>query len=118
MGGVTYDALFSRDDDVTVAGSISPDAWQVGEAAEIFIVQQTENGSMYVRDKKGNFIEWNTRLGDLEPAYEIGSMQSVNGFDIFRGNLKEGRSRIYLGYRLLSGGPLLVSAAPWVLEAE
>jgi hypothetical protein len=117
-GGVTYDALFSRDDDVTVAGSISPDAWQVGEAAEIFIVQQTENGSMYVHDKKGNFIEWNTRLGDLEPAYEIGSLQSVNGFDIFRGNLKEGRSRIYLGYRLLSGGPLLVSAAPWVLEAE
>ncbi|MDG2174657.1 MAG: matrixin family metalloprotease [Gammaproteobacteria bacterium] len=102
---------FSGSDSITIAGSVTPQLADVGDAGEIFVVLFTNTDiGLSTLDVDGNFQTWSGSLKTIEPAYEISSLSSVENFAVFDGSVQSGLYRVFLGYRLTAGGPIHFNA--------
>lgn len=103
--GSTADTVFTDGDSIIIAGSVTPQAADVGEAGEILVVFLANEIPTFL-DVNGLYQSWFGSIKTLEPAYEISSLSSVENFEVFSGDVQSGTYKVWLGYRLAAGGPL------------
>lgn len=115
--GATTASSFAANAAITIGGSVTPQAADVGEAGEIFVVLYTDTALTYL-DVDGVYINWNGGLKTIQPAYEVSALDSVETFEVFTGNVQSGLYRVFLGYRLASGGPLHFNAKAFRLTVN
>ncbi len=101
---------FIDSDQIRIVGSASPDAADVGTAADIFVVIRTiidGNSVFSFRNLNGEFITWNGFVATLEPAREVSAFNETEIFEILTGTLEPASYRIFIGYSLNeSEGPI------------
>lgn len=97
---------------ITLSGSISTAAGDVGKNADIYVVVASGN-SFYMRTSSGGFTPWNGNSASLSPtvtSIELGSSQQV---DIFSGVLGlTATLDVYLAYRPVNSDVLVYTATP------
>lgn len=102
--GVTTGTSFSTSDNLVIAGTVLPQAADVGKAVEIFTVIRsftTGGESWSFRDSSGQYRPWpGVRIPDLLPAYESISMPASSAYVVYTGALGPGDHRIFIGYRV------------------
>lgn len=104
--GLSTATQFSTADDVTIAGAVIPQAADVGQGGNIFVVLAT-GATFSFLDADGNFQSWpGFKLKTLEAAYSVSALGAKERFKVFSGKLQSGQYRIFLGYQLTAGGPL------------
>jgi hypothetical protein len=107
---------------VVVAGAVSPQIRDVGQAADIFVVIHTiidGKSSWVYRNLDGTFERWSTQVSDLKPAYEIESLKILEAFVVYSGTVQEASHRIFIGYMLRDGsGPLHYNEMGLPIEVE
>jgi hypothetical protein len=60
---------------------------------------------------------WSTRVAELQPAYEIDSLEALEAFVVYSGTLQQASHRIFIGYMLRDGsGPLHYNAMGLPIE--
>lgn len=107
--GLSTGTLFPEGTEVLVAGAVEPQAADVGQAGEIFVVMNLDSAtgnSWIYRGADGLFQLWDGRLESLTPAYATASLRSSEAWELFSGDLVRGIYDVYMGYRLLDS-PLL-----------
>ncbi len=105
-------AVLAKDNEVTLGTSFQPDNSHVGQNADLltmatFTPADSNNQGMYMRDKTGNWQQWD---GDLNNAVASQTQQRLNtnqDIDIYQGLLPAGRYQISTGYRLQDGTSIL-----------
>jgi hypothetical protein len=108
-GGSTTATEFSAGQNITIAGSVTPQAGDVGKAGEIFVVLYTSTSLSYM-DVDGNYRQWGGSLKTIQPALERTSLGSQETIEVFSDTVQSGLYRIFLGYRLTEGGPIHFNA--------
>lgn len=103
--GSTSDTVFTDGDNIIIAGSVTPQSADIGEAGEILVVLLADGIPTFL-DTNGQYQTWNGSLKSLEPAYEVSSLSSLENFEVFSGAVQSGTYKVWLGYRLVGGGPL------------
>jgi hypothetical protein len=108
--GTSTKTGFTSGESVIIAGGVNPQAADVGKAADVFlVVRTTVNGvdAWTYRNSSGVFVPWpSVAVSQLQPAYNVSSLQSSQAFEIFSGKLIAAQHRIYVGYRLTGGSTL------------
>lgn len=108
--GASTRTSFQTGDSVIISGGVSPQAADLAKAADVFIVVRTTvNGvdTWTFRNTSGVFVPWpSVAVSQLQPAYNVTSLQSSQAFEIFSGKLIAAQHRVYVGYRLSGGSTL------------
>ena len=115
--GASTGTEFANNDVITIAGSLNPQAADVGKAAEIYVVLFTET-ALTTLDVDGNFQAWNGGLKTIQPAYEVSALGTKESFQIFSGSVESGLYKVFLGYKLTSGGPLHFNAKAFRVNVD
>ncbi len=116
--GTTTATDFLNNDNITIAGSLVPNTADVGKAGEIYVVLISNVAPTYL-DTDGNFQLWNSlSLKRLEPAFEITTLGAIEKFPVFSGKVQSGLYRVFLGYKLLEGGPLHFNAKAFRVNVD
>ena len=103
--GETISSDFTSGTPITIAGSVFPQEEDIGKSAEIYVALMS-GSSLTTLNLDGNYQSWKGSLKNIQPAYDINSLKSQNNIQIFSGNIQKGSYRIFIGYRLISGGPI------------
>ena len=108
--GTSLATDFSAGSSVVIAGSVAPPTVDVGKAGDIYMVIRTttDTGETWsYRNLDGVYVPWaDGKISSLEPAFEVGTLQSEQSFEIFSGSLTAALHRIYIGYMLQGSGVL------------
>lgn len=115
--GASTGTEFANNDVITIAGSLNPQAADVGKAAEIYVVLFTET-ALTTLDVDGNFQAWNGGLKTIQPAYEVSALGTKESFQVFSGSVQSGLYKVFLGYKLASGGPLHFNAKAFRVNVD
>jgi hypothetical protein len=114
--GATTSTSFKAGDSVIIAGSVVPQAADLGKAADIFLVVRTGDSWTY-RNSSGVFVPWpSVAIADLQPAASVSALKSSEAFEVFSGSLAAAEHRIYVGYRLSGGTVLLYTGQALILN--
>ena len=114
-GGQTFTDSARVNDNVRIIGTIRPEAAQIGQSADIFVVDRV-NLVFMMKNQDGLFVNWNGRVPDLVPVQENVTLQEEMEVDVFSGTLGEtGDHRFFLGY-LAEDGFLRYTPAPIRLD--
>ena len=101
---------FDENDDILIAGAVTPLETDRGKAAGIYLVIRTilaDGTNIWTyRNSSGAFVPWDGVIATLQPAYEIATLGTEEVVEIFTGKLQVASHRIFLGYRLSTSGPL------------
>lgn len=119
--GATYTSTAAVTDTVQIRGEIRPEASQVGQTADLFVVDRNlTTGEFRMRTKDGVWVPWNVTVSTLVPYRERVSLTSTVSVDMFSGTLgNAAEHRIFLGYLPAdgvlryhtSGMPLTIAAS-------
>lgn len=85
--------------DVSITTIIRPETEDIGEAADIIIVDAIPPFLFRMRNTDGNFVSWNGILTSLEPYLEGTTLEDELEVEVFSGQLGTiGSHRIYVAY--------------------
>jgi hypothetical protein len=98
--GATYITTANVTDTVLIRGEIHPEPSQVGQAADIFVVDRVlTTGEFRMRTQDGVWVPWNATVSTLVPYRERATLTSTVAVDMFSGTLgNTAEHRIFLGY--------------------
>lgn len=97
--GATFVGSAGLNDTVRIRGEIRPEAGNVGQTADIFVVDRLVGGGFLMRDASGAWIPWNASVATLVPFREDVFLDAVEAVDMFTGTLGiAGEHRLFLGY--------------------
>ena len=116
-GGSTTASTFTNNATITIGGSVEPQPADVGKAGTIYVVLYTDTALTYL-DIDGNYVNWNGGLKTIQPAYEVSSLNSSQTFEVYSGVVQSGLYRVFLGYKLDSGGPLHFNAKAFRITVD
>jgi hypothetical protein len=118
--GATYTSTASVNDTVTIRGEVRPEPANVGQTADIFVVDRLLGTNEFrMRTQDGVWVPWNVTVATLVPFREDVPLTSALPVDMFTGTLgTAGEHRLFLGYMApdgilryhTSGLPLSISA--------
>ncbi|MEY4642984.1 MAG: hypothetical protein RLZZ227_2978 [Pseudomonadota bacterium] len=105
--GASFVSTAGVSDSVEIRGEIRPEQADVGQAADIFVVDRLlDTGQFLMRNQDGVWVPWNATVSTLVPFREKVTLTSALSVSMFSGVLgTTGNHRIFLGY-LPPGGPL------------
>jgi len=120
--GRSSDTIFSSLDLIDLTAMLFPDAEDIGEAGEIYVVLRTK-----VDDKKvfvalnedGAWETWNASLKSLPTAKYVEALQEAESILIYSGEMTIGERLMYVGYSLLTdeGKPIIhTNGKPFAFE--
>ena len=96
--GQTFTDSARVGDHVRIIGTIRPEAEQIGQSADIFVVDRV-NLVFMMKTRDGVFVNWNGRVPDLVPVEEGVTLGEEMQVDVFSGPLgTTGDHRFFLGY--------------------
>jgi hypothetical protein len=98
--GVTYTSTANVTDTVQIRGEIRPEASQIGQSADVFVVDRNlTSGEFRMRTSDGVWVPWNATVSTLVPFRERVTLTSAVSVDMFSGMLgSAAEHRIFLGY--------------------
>ena len=97
--GASFISNAGINDTVEIRGEIRPEADNVGQPADIFVVDRLLSGGFKMRDQSGVWIDWNASVSTLVPFREDVFLDAVETIDMFSGTLGlAGEHRLFLGY--------------------
>ncbi len=97
--GSSYVTTATTDDSVRIIGAIQPEAAQVGQQADIYVVAMLGN-SYYMRNAAGNFVPWNFSIPELVPFRSKQTLTSSFAVDFITGKIPvTGTLQLFLGYK-------------------
>src|SRR5688572_9484770 len=86
--GTTYTNTAAVTDNVTIRGEIRPEASQIGQTADIFLVcRNLTSGDFRMRTNDGVWVPWNATVSTLVPYRERATLTSTVSVDMFSGTL-------------------------------
>lgn len=98
-GGASFVSSAGLDDTVEIRGEIRPEADNIGQPADIFVVDRLLGGGFLMRDQSGAWIPWDVSVDTLVPFREGVLLDDVQSIDMFSGTLgRAGEHAIFLGY--------------------
>lgn len=119
--GATYNTTAHVTDNVEIRGEIRPEPNQIGQLADIFVVDRIlTTGEFRMRTAAGVWVPWNATVSSLVPYRERVTLSSTVSVDMFSGTLgNAAEHRIFLGYLPpdgvlryhTSGMPLTIAAS-------
>ena len=103
-GGTTFEDSARLTDSVSIVGIIRPEAAQIGQIADLFIVDRV-NGTFTMRNSSGVYENWTTgQIADLVPFLPNQTLAGSMQVDIFTGQLgASGEHKLFLGYKATDG---------------
>ncbi len=120
--GTTARTSFTAGENVIIAGTVNPLAADVGRAADVFIVVRTIVGGVHTwtyRNTSGVFVPWpSVAISNLQPAYNVSSLQATQAYEINTGTLIPAEHRVYIGYRLNGGTVLYYTGQAMILTVN
>lgn len=97
--GASYVSSAGINDTVEIRGEIRPETDNVGQPADIFVVDRLLSGGFKMRDQSGVWIDWNASVSTLVPFREDVFLDAIESIDMFSGTLGvAGEHRLFLGY--------------------
>ncbi|HEY0963840.1 MAG TPA: hypothetical protein VGE69_15930 [Pseudomonadales bacterium] len=97
--GASFVTTAGINDTVQIRGEIRPEADNIGQTADIFVVDRLLGGGFKMRDQSGVWIDWNASVSSLVPFREDVFLDAVESVDMFSGTLGlAGEHRLFLGY--------------------
>lgn len=97
-GGQTFTDSARVSDTVSIIGTITPEQEQIGQTADIFVVDRV-NLVFKMKTQDGVFVDWDGRVPNLVPVLEGVILEADMEVDVFSGILGEsGDHRFFLGY--------------------
>ncbi len=104
-------------DQLRLVGKIRPEASQIGQAADIYLLAKT-GAVVLMRRTDGAFEQWSGQLSELVPYRRQAKLAADTEVDLFTGQLGvTGQFELFLGYRGLDG-VLHYSPAPFSLNVN
>ena len=119
--GVTKATTFKPGDSIIAAGSVAPQAADIGKSAEIYVVIRAVLGgreSWLYRDSTGAFRPWSRFVVDLKPAVTTTSLQSGAAVEVYKGPVGTGTFDVFIGYKLTNGSVLHYTQVPMSLNVN
>jgi hypothetical protein len=115
-GGSTFEDSARLTDTVTIRGIIRPEPGQLGQRADLFVVDRV-NGNFTMRNLDGLFENWTTgRIADLVPYKENQTLTDSIDVDIFTGLLgTSGEHKLFIGY-MADDGVLRYTPFPHIIQ--
>ena len=102
-GGSNYVVNATTADNLRIIGGIQPDAAQVGQAADIFVVANLA-GSYFMRNSSGGFVPWTGAVPALVPFRTGVTLTSNLPVDFLTGKIPlTGTFLLFLGYKGADG---------------
>jgi hypothetical protein len=104
-------------DQLRLVGKVRPEASQIGQAADIYLLAKT-GAVVLMRRTDGAFEQWSGQLSDLVPYRQQAKLAADTEVDLFTGQLGvTGQFELFLGYRG-PDGVLHYSPAPFSLNVN
>jgi hypothetical protein len=124
--GATYVSTASVSETVQIRAQVKPEAANVGQIGDIFLVDRVINDSgghisFHMQDQSGVWLPWNGTVSLLVPRVDNRTLDATMDLNLFSGTLgTAGNHRIFIGYMSnsdnilryhTSGLPLTITAA-------
>lgn len=107
-----FSATAYSSEQITISGTITPVAEDVGSAADLYVVIAT-GGTFYMRNSAGGFDQWDGNPANLLSYQSDVSLSSSEEVNIFSGVLGLSASlEIYLAYSRADSATLVYSSSP------
>lgn len=85
--------------DISISTIIRPEEEDIGQAADIIIVDYIPGAFLRMRNSDGNFVVWNGSLRTLVPSAEGITLEAETQVEVFSGQLgATGNHRIFVGF--------------------
>lgn len=103
--GATFVSTATVGETVLIRGEIRPEAANVGQPADIFVVARLlDNNTFLMRTSSGAWVSWNGTVSQLQPFRRNEVLDAVEPLDLFTGTLATaGDHRLFLGYMSADG---------------
>ncbi len=109
--GFSYVSTATTADSVRIIGTIAPEAAQVGQPADIFVVAKI-GPSFFMRNTSGNFVPWNFSIPELVAYRTKQTLTSNFEVDFITSKIPvTGTLQLFLGYKA-SDGVLIYTPVP------
>lgn len=101
--GISWRQSAGPQDLLRIVGRVRPEAAQVGQAADVFMVVRTGAGFL-MRTVTGAFVPWSGQVADLQPFRQQVVLTADTSIDLYEGRLgTSGDFQLFLGYRATDG---------------
>ena len=100
-GGETYADTFTAGDDLTVVGTITPDATDVGKDGELYVGLKSNiegDVNFYYLDVDGNWQVWDLTPAGLGAEEVVTPLAATHTVSFDTGPLDAGTYKVYFGY--------------------
>ena len=98
-GSETLINTASVEDNVVITAVITPESSDIGEVADIIIVDANATTGFTMRNLEGNFIPWNGVVPDLVASQEDVQLSAQTEVDVFSGELgTSGSHKMFVGF--------------------
>jgi hypothetical protein len=99
-GGLSYSKTASRQDTVTLTGTIEPESQHRGVVADLYVVERI-NGTFYNRTASDQMLVWDGMVASLVPFRTGVTLSAVNQFTIMTGKFSvAGDHSMFVGYKV------------------
>src|SRR5688572_20692641 len=104
-GGTTFVSSAMKSDTVLIRGRIHPEIDNIGQSADIFVVDYlAKDNSLVMGTTSGAWVPWDGSVSTLQPFLEDQLLTATFDLDLFTGTVgRTGTHRIFLGYRAADG---------------
>lgn len=110
-GGTTFTSTAVTSDNIRLIGTVRPEAAQVGQTADIFVVANY-NGQFFMRNSSGAFVPWNGQVASIVPYLTGRTLTANYEVDFLTGKIPyAGNFALFLGYKA-ADNVLTYTAAP------
>lgn len=110
-GGTSFTTTAATSDSIRLIGTVKPEAAQVGETADIFVVANY-NGQFFMRNSNGAFVPWNGQVATIVPFLTGRTLTASYEVDFLTGKIPyAGNFALFLGYKA-ANNVLTYTASP------